>query len=118
MSFASASFDVVISSAVLHFAQDETHWQNMVAEMWRVLQPGGLFFARLASQIGIENQIELISGRRYHLPDGSVRFLVDEELLRRTTDALGGAWCEPLKTVLVHDQRSMSNWCLRKMVPN
>ena len=29
MSFADACFDVVISSAVLHFARDETHWRNM-----------------------------------------------------------------------------------------
>src|SRR6185295_1869851 len=70
-------FDLVVSSAVLHFARDEQHWQAMVNEMWRVLKPGGIFFARLASTVGIENQIKLIEGRRYHLPDGSDRFLVD-----------------------------------------
>ena len=31
MSFADESFDVVISSAVLHFAKDEEQWQMMVA---------------------------------------------------------------------------------------
>jgi tellurite methyltransferase len=114
MSFDDASFDIVISSAVLHFASDEGHWQRMVNEMWRVLKPGGMFFARLASGIGIEGKIELIEGRRYHLPDGSDRFLVDEPMLRRTTDALGAEWLEPFKTVVVADMRSMSNWCLRK----
>ncbi|MEJ7708372.1 MAG: class I SAM-dependent methyltransferase [Pyrinomonadaceae bacterium] len=54
MPFADASFDVVISSAVLHFARDEQHWQIMVGEMWRVLKSGGILFARLASSIGIE----------------------------------------------------------------
>jgi tellurite methyltransferase len=34
--FASGAFDVVISSAVLHFAKDETHFNQMFAEMWRV----------------------------------------------------------------------------------
>src|ERR1044072_4164502 len=33
MSFADDVFDVVISSAVLHFARDEEHWQGMVSEM-------------------------------------------------------------------------------------
>jgi len=115
MSFEDASFDIVISSAVLHFASDEAHWQRMVDEMWRVLKPGGIFFARLASSIGIEEKIELIEGRRYHLPDGSDRFLVDEAMLLRTTAALGAEWLEPFKTVVVADMRSMSNWCVRKV---
>ena len=114
MRFGDASFDVVISSAVLHFARDEAHWRAMVQEMWRVLKPGGIFFARLASTIGMEDKIRQIEGRRYHLPDGSDRFLVDEQMLLATTKALGGEWLEPLKTVVVQNMRSMSNWVLRK----
>lgn len=114
MSFADADFDLVISSAVLHFARDEEHWQRMVREMWRVLKPGGIFFARLASTIGIEDQVEHLEGRRYRLPDQSTRFLVDERMLLRTTAALGGEWLEPLKTVVVQHMRSMSNWIIRK----
>jgi len=114
MSFSDASFDVVISSAVLHFARDEAHWHSMVQEMWRVLKPGGIFFARLASSIGMEDKIKLIEGRRYHLPDGSDRFLVDEQMLLATTKTLGGEWLEPLKTVVVQNMRSMLNWVLRK----
>jgi tellurite methyltransferase len=114
MSFANEDFDAVISSAVLHFARDESHWRAMVDEMWRVLKPGGIFFARLASTIGIEDQIQQIEERRYHLPDGSTRFLVDEQMLLTTTEELGGQWLEPLKTVVVQNMRSMSNWVLRK----
>ncbi len=114
ISFGDADFDVVVSSAVLHFAKDEEQWQRMVREMWRVLKPGGIFFARLASTIGIEDEVEQLDGRRYHLPDGSVRFLVDEQMLVTTTTALGGEWIEPPKTVVVQHQRSMSNWVLRK----
>ena len=47
------SFDVVISNAVLHFAHDDAHFERMVGEMWRVLKPGGMLFARLASSIGM-----------------------------------------------------------------
>ena len=115
MSFSNETFDVVVSSAVLHFANDEEHWQAMVSEMWRVLKPGGIFFARLASTVGIEDQIQPIKGRRYQLPDGSDRFLVDFDMLDKTTKSLGGEWLEPFKTVVVHNLRSMSNWCLRKM---
>ena len=115
MSFGNETFDVVLSSAVLHFANDEEHWQAMVSEMWRVLKPGGILFARLGSTVGIEDQIQPINGRRYHLPDGSDRFLVDFDMLDKTTKSLGGEWLEPFKTVVVHNLRSMSNWCLRKM---
>lgn len=114
MSFADADFDVVVSSAVLHFARDEEHWHKMMREMWRVLKPGGIFFSRLASSIGIEDEIEHLEGRRYRLPDGSSRFLVDEQMLMTTTESLGGEWLEPLKTVVVQDMRSMSNWVVRK----
>jgi SAM-dependent methyltransferase len=114
MSFADESFDVVISSAVLHFSRDEEQWQMMVQEMWRVLKQGGIFFARLASSIGIDEKIERIEGRRYHLPDGSDRFLVDEHMLLVTTESLGGEFLEPLKTVIVQNMRSMTTWGILK----
>ena len=41
LSFPDGDFDAVIASAVLHFARDEAHFRAMVAELWRVLQPGG-----------------------------------------------------------------------------
>ncbi|MDT5156684.1 MAG: hypothetical protein QOH51_1041 [Acidobacteriota bacterium] len=114
MSFADSVFDVVISSAVLHFARDEEQWRGMLREMWRVLKRGGILFARLASSTGMEGKLEHLEGRRYHLPDGSERFLVDEEMLLAATVALGGELLEPLKTVVVYDMRSMATWCLRK----
>jgi SAM-dependent methyltransferase len=107
-------FEVVISSAVLHFARDEEHWQAMVNEMWRVLKSGGILFARLASTIGMEQQVTLIEGRRYHLPDGSDRFLVDEAMLRNATASLGGEFIEPIKTTIVENLRAMTTWVLRK----
>ncbi len=112
----SADFDVVLSSAVLHFARDEDQWQAMVNEMWRVLKPGGMLFARLASTIGVEDKIALIEGRRYRLPDGSDRFLVDAEMLQRVTAALGGEFLEPIKTTVVENMRAMTTWVVRKSV--
>jgi tellurite methyltransferase len=114
LTFAENTFDLVISSAVLHFARDEVQWHNMLLEMWRVLKPGGIFFARLASNIGIESRAQLIEGRRYQLPDGSDRFLVDEELLLTTAASLNGEFFEPIKTVIVQNMRAMTTWCLLK----
>lgn len=113
--FPNESFDVVISSAFLHFATDERHFNKMLEEMWRVLKSDGLFFARLASNIGIENLVEPIGeGGRYLLPDGSERFLVDEEFLISRTNQLRGIWLEPIKTTNVQNLRSMTTWVLRK----
>ena len=114
MSFPDAFADVVISSAVLHFAQSDRHFHAMLDGAWRVLKPGGLFFSRLASSIGIENQIQQIAGRRFLLPDGSERYLVDEVLLRQHRERLGAQSADPLKTTVVQNQRSMTTWVLRK----
>jgi SAM-dependent methyltransferase len=114
MSFHDAFADVVICNAVLHFARDDAHFESMLQGAWRVLKPGGLFFARLASSIGTERQIEHIEGRRYQLPDGSERYLVDEALLASVTKRLGAELADPVKTTVVQNQRSMTTWVLRK----
>jgi len=114
MTFGDEFADVVISSAVLHFASSEDQFLAMLNEMWRVLKPGGLFFCRLASSIGIENQVRHVSGHRYALPDGSERYLVDAATLRELTERLGAQFADPLKTTVVQDQRSMTTWVLRK----
>jgi tellurite methyltransferase len=113
-SFPSAFADVTISSAVLHFASDDHHFQAMLRDTWRVLKPAGLFFCRLASSIGVENQIRRTAGRRFRLPDGSDRYLVDEALLCGLTEELGGQLDDPLKTTVVQNQRAMTTWVVRK----
>jgi SAM-dependent methyltransferase len=114
MSFAPASMDAVLSSAVLHFARDDAHFMAMLSGSWRMLRPGGVFFARLASSIGMENRVRPVAGRRHQLPDGSERYLVDEAFLLATTEALGGELLDPLKTTVVQDQRCMTTWVLRR----
>jgi tellurite methyltransferase len=114
MSFPDAFADVVISSAVLHFARDEEHFGAMLNGTWRVLKAGGLLFCRLASTIGIEREVRRVSGRRFGLPDGSERYLVDEAILMRLTGEIGGELLDPLKTTVVQNQRSMTTWVVRK----
>jgi SAM-dependent methyltransferase len=107
------TFDVVVASALLHFADDEAHFGRMVNGMWRVLAVGGLFFARLASSIGLEARLPASRGRM-RLPDGTDRFVVDEALLTEWTARLGAAAVDPLKTTIVQGQRCMTTWCLEK----
>ena len=112
-SFPDRHADVVIASAVLHFARDAAHFEAMLRQLWRVLRPGGLFFARLASTIGIEDDVKPIGHGRYRLPVGSDRFLVDAAAIEDWTRRLGGALIDPIKTTVVHNQRSMTTWVAR-----
>ena len=114
MSFPDAFADVVLSSAVLHFARDDDHFQAMLRGTWRVLRPGGMLFCRLASNIGMEQQVKRIAGRRFALPDRTERYLVDEEMLETLTADIGGRLLDPLKTTVVQNQRSMTTWVVRK----
>lgn len=113
MSLEDSSMDFVISSAVLHFARDEAHWQRMVREMWRVLAPGGVLFARLATSIG-QTELQPLGERRFRMPDGDTRFLVDHDMLLEVTASLGGMLLDPLKSTVVHERRSMGTWTVRK----
>ena len=106
--------DAVVCSAVLHFARDTQHFDAMLHELWRVLRPGGLFFARLASVIGLERPITIEPSGRARLPDGSDRFVVSESFLLDRGERLGGALLDPLKTTNVQNQRCMTTWVLQK----
>jgi SAM-dependent methyltransferase len=113
-SFPDAFADFAISSAVLHFARDDQQFDAILRGTWRVLKPGGILFCRLASSIGIESQVERVGARRFLLPDGSERYLVDEALLLKFSEALGGQLIDPLKTTVVQNQRAMTTWVVRK----
>ena len=114
MTFGDHFADVVLSSAVLHFARDAAQFDAMVREMWRVLKPGGMLFCRLASSIGMEDRVVPLGDGRFLLPDGSERYLVDEARLMELTHVLGGRLMDPLKTTIVQNQRCMTTWVVRK----
>src|SRR5580704_6172070 len=104
MSFTDDWADVVISNTIFHLASDDAQFESMLQGSWRVLKPGGLFFCRLASTIGMESQFVRIQGRRFRSPDGAERYLVDEPFLVSLTERLGGELVEPLKTTVVQNQ--------------
>ncbi len=112
--FADETFDLAICSAVLHFATSKDHFEAMLHSIWRVLKPGGFFFARLAADIGIETFVKPLESGRYLLPDGSVRYLVNHDSLITYTRELNGELYEPIKTTNVDNLRAMTTWCVRK----
>ena len=80
-----------------------------------VVRPGGVLFCRLASTIGMESRFAPLGRGRFHLPDGSERFLVDERTLMALTGELGGELLDPLKTTVVQDRRCMTTWVVRRV---
>jgi tellurite methyltransferase len=114
MSFPDGFADVAISSAVLHFARDEDHFDAMLQGTWRLVARGGFMFCRLASSIGLADRVRPVGGGRYILPDGSERYLVDEATLLLKTTELGGILLDPVKTTVVQNQRCMTTWVVRR----
>lgn len=106
--FADAFFDHVISSAVLHFAMDEQHFEQMFGEMIRVLKPGGSLFIRATTDEGLSGKITALGQGRFYLPDGTERFLLTRKMLAQLVLKHQLHLLEPFKTVLVEELRSMS----------
>jgi SAM-dependent methyltransferase len=114
MPFADDFADVVLCNSVLHFARDAQHFRAMLAELWRVLRPGGMLFCRLGSRIGMD--FERVREGIYVIGDGSMWFLVDQALLMGLTEELNAVLVDPLKTTIVQDHRCMTTWVLRKRI--
>jgi len=112
MPFPEGFADVVLCTAVLHFARDNQHFLAMLKELWRMVNPGGMLFCRLGSRIGMD--FEQLRGNIYRIPDGSEWFLVDQPTLLRLTNQLNAVLVDPLKTTLVQDYRCMTTWVLRR----
>jgi len=109
------SFDAVLVIALLHFARDAAHFEEMLRATWRPLRPGGLFFCRLATSIGLEGRTTPLGGGRHRLGDGSERFLVDRAALGEWSRRLGGRLLDPVKTTLVEELRAMTTWVMEKL---
>ena len=110
--FPSDFADIVLCNSVLHFARDEDHFRAMLAELWRVLKPGGMLFCRLGSRIGMTFQ--RVRDNIYLIADGSEWFLVDEKMLLDLGEKMNAVLVDPLKTTIVQDYRCMTTWVLRK----
>ena len=113
--FHAAAFDAVISSAVLHFAENHAHFWKMIAEIHRVLKPGGIFWMRMCTGFGtiLEESQDLGEGR-YALLDGSERYVLQPQGLKEL-EGMGFRFLESPKTVHVLGQREMGVLLMEKM---
>ena len=112
LQFENHFFDHIICSAVLHFAQNTQQFKKMVAELFRVLKPGGSLFIRMTSKFGIEDKVQPISDGVFYLPDTTNRFLLTSDLVDYFKENF--SFLEPLKTVNVNNVRCMSTLVLKK----
>ncbi|MTI22338.1 class I SAM-dependent methyltransferase [Fulvivirga sp. RKSG066] len=105
MEFDDDYFDLIICSAVLHFAEDEDHFKSMLEAMVRALKPTGTLFIRTASAdyVGTEKA-----------EDQGFTFLLTKELLEEVTAQLNLRLLEPFKAVVVLNKRSMAVLVLEK----
>ena len=112
--FKNEMFDNIICIAVLHFAENTIHFKTMFGELVRILKPKGSLFIRVASNIGLENNMTKISEGVYLLPDKTKRFLLTKPLLKSVMEEFNLSFLEPLKTVNVNDKRFMTTLILQK----
>jgi ubiquinone/menaquinone biosynthesis C-methylase UbiE len=112
--FTTHFFNHIISSAVLHFAESEEHFYALVEEHLRVLQMGGSFFIRMASNIGMTELVKSLENGRFLIPDGSIRFLLTPDIINTLQSKFRLRLVEPVKTTNVSNIRCMTTLVLRK----
>jgi tellurite methyltransferase len=102
------SYDLIICNAVLHFAKGHKDFDIQFEKLISLLNPNGLIFIRMTSNIGIDmSGMESVNGT-YCLKDGTIRYLITLE----KTQALMGKFhlkkLAPLKSTVVEGVRSMA----------
>ena len=112
--FPDNSFDHIICSAVLHFAKNHAHFQEMMSELVRVVRPGGTLFIRMTSDVGLEPLITMNETGVVQIPDGSDRYLITRNSLNALLIKYSLTLAAPFKNVNVEDVRVMSVIVLAK----
>jgi tellurite methyltransferase len=113
MPFITPVFDYVICNAVLHFANGIAQFNQLLSQLVKVLKPKGQLFIRMTSNHHMQDAIPL-GDNKFKLPDGSQRLLLDIDSTPKLLADHSLQLVEPIKTVYVHNQRSMTNLILMK----
>lgn len=113
MPFISPVFDYIICNAVLHFSNGHAHFDQLFGQLISVLKPHGQIFIRMTSTQSMEKAIPQGEGL-FKLPDGSQRYLLDIARMPSLMKRYGLKLIEPIKSLHVQDQRTMTTLVLQK----
>jgi 2-polyprenyl-3-methyl-5-hydroxy-6-metoxy-1,4-benzoquinol methylase len=109
-------FDVIICNAVLHFAQNHKHFDLMFENLVTNLNPSGILFIRMTTDIGIQHLLPIPAldhNGVYDLPDKTSRYLINREKINYLVEHYNLEMLEPIKTVVVDKERSMATLVFR-----
>lgn len=112
--FQNQEFDFIICNAVLHFANDHTHFHQLFDGLVKSLARYGILFIRMTSNIGLESIVQIEENGRCRLPDLSDRYLITRKLIDDLCAYHSLELIEPVKTIKVEELRSMTTIVLQK----
>ncbi len=112
--FSKNFFDAVLCSRVLHFSESEQSFLRSWYKMHEILKPGGLLYVSSDTMIGFERNVRRIDSEKWQFSDGSVRFLVSNELLQKMDIEKHFEWIAPMKTIHYGDHHAQVVFCLKK----
>ena len=112
--FPDRTFDVIICSAVLHFAKSLEHFKRMLSEFVRLLKPGGKIFIRTMTDHYLAEGVTEIEPNIYQFPNEQIRFVVNAYSLLKELNEVNLELIEPFKEVVVQNRHTMGTFMLQK----
>ena len=95
-------YDAIVVSAVLHFANDQDHFDQQMTILSTALKPGGTMFIRMATDAGVTHE-------RHHFT-----YVLRAQNASHIWSRYGLTLMEPWKSVVVEGKRSMGVFFLSK----
>ncbi len=112
--FPDTSFDLIICSAVLHFAKSEDHFQMMLSELLRLIKPKGKIFIRTMTDRYLPDKTKELESGVFHFPNEQTRFVINADDFTADLESLNVKLIEPYKEVVVGTRHTMGTFILEK----
>jgi tellurite methyltransferase len=107
-------FDYILCFSVLHFVDNQTVYNNIFKNLFRVMKKEGRLILGMDSVFGMEKNLTSLGNGRYQLQNGETRYLLEQEIISSINRDLGFEITEPIKTHIVHQKESISYLVLKK----
>lgn len=106
-------FNVILCNAVLHFAENDSHFEQLFSKLICLLKPDGILFIRMTSNIGLDPTLFPDTGV-YQLPDNTSRYLITRERITELLKEYNLELLDPVKSTVVEHLRSMTTAVFQK----